>query len=244
MKSIALTFDLVTTEAAPPQEIMDKDALLLKNLHKSSKAILHHYEWQGDAATHGCFVNPYDYLDRDAVKETGLSLGKRPTGGGIIFHIADLAFSFLLPVSHPAYSTNTLESYAFVNNIVIDAITSVTGEKTLSLLPVDPQALDTACQHFCLAKPTKYDVIVNGRKLGGAAQRRTRNGFLHQGSITLGMLSQSYLKKILKKETRVQEAMNGHSQGLLSADWTEAELQTLRKSLKDALTQSFVKMEL
>jgi lipoate-protein ligase A len=35
----------------------------------------------------------------------------------------------------------------------------------------------------CFANPVRADVIVNGRKVAGAAQRRTRAGLLHQGSI-------------------------------------------------------------
>jgi lipoate-protein ligase A len=37
----------------------------------------------------------------------------------------------------------------------------------------------------CFANPVRADVIVNGRKVAGAAQRRTRAGLLHQGSIQL-----------------------------------------------------------
>jgi lipoate-protein ligase A len=37
--------------------------------------------------------------------------------------------------------------------------------------------------HQCFANPVHADVLVNGRKVAGAAQRRTRAGLLHQGSI-------------------------------------------------------------
>ena len=35
----------------------------------------------------------------------------------------------------------------------------------------------------CFANPVRADVMMNGRKIAGAAQRRTRSGLLHQGSI-------------------------------------------------------------
>jgi lipoate-protein ligase A len=35
----------------------------------------------------------------------------------------------------------------------------------------------------CFANPVRADVLVNGQKVAGAAQRRTRTGLLHQGSI-------------------------------------------------------------
>jgi lipoate-protein ligase A len=36
---------------------------------------------------------------------------------------------------------------------------------------------------YCFANPVYADVLVNGSKVAGAAQRRTRWGLLHQGSI-------------------------------------------------------------
>jgi lipoate-protein ligase A len=37
----------------------------------------------------------------------------------------------------------------------------------------------------CFAKPVRFDIVAGDRKLSGAAQRRTREGMLHQGSILL-----------------------------------------------------------
>ena len=38
-------------------------------------------------------------------------------------------------------------------------------------------------RHLCFANPVSADVMIDGRKIAGAAQRRTRAGLLHQGSI-------------------------------------------------------------
>ena len=43
----------------------------------------------------------------------------------------------------------------------------------------DPRSLDNEC----FAKPVRADVMIDGRKIAGAAQRRTRRGLLQQGSI-------------------------------------------------------------
>ena len=36
-----------------------------------------------------------------------------------------------------------------------------------------------------MAKPTPFDLVIEGKKVGGAAQRRTRKGLLHQGSLSV-----------------------------------------------------------
>jgi lipoate-protein ligase A len=41
----------------------------------------------------------------------------------------------------------------------------------------------TASGYSCFAYPVHADVVINGRKIAGAAQRRTRAGLLQQGSI-------------------------------------------------------------
>jgi len=37
----------------------------------------------------------------------------------------------------------------------------------------------------CFQKPVRFDIVAGASKLSGAAQRRTREGMLHQGSILL-----------------------------------------------------------
>ncbi len=47
----------------------------------------------------------------------------------------------------------------------------------------------------CFANPVRDDVMLLGRKIAGAAQRRTRGGFLHQGSIQLPGLHESFRER-------------------------------------------------
>ena len=41
----------------------------------------------------------------------------------------------------------------------------------------------SASGYNCFANPVRTDILINGRKIAGAAQRRTRRGLLQQGSI-------------------------------------------------------------
>src|SRR5579872_4776074 len=82
------------------------DAELLESLESRREPLLHLYEWKDRSATYGYFVKPEEYLDLAAVKRRGLNLARRPTGGGIIFHEWDLAFSVLVPEKSPFFSLN------------------------------------------------------------------------------------------------------------------------------------------
>lgn len=217
---------------------MALDAALLSDLENECEPILHLYDWEGDAATYGHFIDPEKFLHLPGVDKHRLDLAKRPTGGGIIFHTCDLAFSVLVPASHPDFSMNPLDNYAFVNNRVIWAIQQMVS-LSAELLPEEPVPLDENCKSFCMAKPTKYDVMIQGKKVGGAAQRKTRDGYLHQGSIALGFLSEEYLREVLAPQTQVLEGMRSHSYALLGDNWNKAQLEEARLELRSHLIKAF-----
>lgn len=217
---------------------MELDAALLADLQSENDPTLHLYDWEGDAATFGHFIDPALFLNMQGVKKNNLDLAKRPTGGGIVFHNCDLAFSVLVPASSPWFSTNPLDNYAFVNNRVILAIEQL-FPLSAELLPTEPFPLDEHCRSFCMAKPTKYDVMIEGKKIGGAAQRKTRHGFLHQGSISIGLLPEPYLLELLAGGSQVLEGMRQNSFALLGSHWTSHELEEARGSLRANLQKVF-----
>lgn len=193
---------------------MSSDFDLLASLESRRSPLLHLYEWSEPSITYGYFTKPERFLDLKRCEEAGLDLARRPTGGGIIFHLTDFAFSFFLPASHPLFSQNTLANYDFVNRVVMKAIEQLLPKRA-SLLPQDPTPITPSCASFCMAKPTIYDIIIDGKKVGGAAQRKTRHGLLHQGSISLQLPPFDLLEKILLPTTEVIEAMKQHSYPLL-----------------------------
>lgn len=187
---------------------MAKDAVLLEQLNDDSPPILHLYEWEGSCLTYGYFTNPARYLHLEVLDSLGLRKARRPTGGGIIFHLTDFAFSLLLPAGHPNFSLNTLENYAFVNQNVAMVVASFTRQGSRpGLFVQDSACTDQECHPFCMAKPTQYDLMIDGKKAGGAAQRRTRKGLLHQASLSLTLPPLDLLAQVLKNEEQVLRAM-------------------------------------
>lgn len=220
---------------------MRVDGLLLKEMELSKRPTLHLYEWEGLSATYGHFAVLEKLLDMEGVKRVGLQLGRRPTGGGVIFHQADYAFSVLIPSSHPRFSLNTLENYALINNAVIDAVALFAKNGP------SPELYDASSvksrhlfDNFCMAKPTKYDVMIDGHKVGGAAQRRTKAGFLHQGSISLAMPSKELLYSVLKEKEEVAAAMHACSYTLLGQEWSQRDLSEARAKLKELLKEKIL----
>ncbi len=223
---------IIDTGPDTAQKNMDIDACLLKELENFSEPILHFYDWKSPSATYGYFTKPEQHL-KDLQR---LDLARRPTGGGIIFHVTDFAFSFLLPVKHPRFSANTLENYKYVNNAVLNVIEKLFMSENPTLLEKNESTMNSP--KFCMANPTVYDVMLHGKKVGGAAQRRTKDGFLHQGSILLAMPSDSFLDEMLR-DPNISSSMKLNSFPLLeekvNKDFLDDAKSMLKCGLKDYL---------
>jgi lipoate-protein ligase A len=154
--------------AGSPARNMAVDEALLRLVREP---VLRLYEWSVPAVSLGYFQAAYLAGDRPFVR--------RYTGGGLVDHAHDLTYTVVLPRSHPWMEMSAPESYCHIHHGVQAALTAcgITSELT-------PAAHDVE-SHACFAKPVKFDIVVPTGKVSGAAQRRTREGLLHQGSILL-----------------------------------------------------------
>ncbi len=239
------------------EENMETDRQLLLSLDPADDAspILHFYDWQEPSATYGYFSSPLSQLNPSAVTQHGLQLARRPTGGGIIFHQFDFAFSFLLPASHPKFSLNTLDNYRLVNSILAETIMQLleahsserTNKDALKIVKLqastkkcsEDTSVEKELRNFCMALPTVYDVISGDHKLAGGAQRRTKLGFLHQASIAIMIPPDNFLDEVLGHNTNIANAMRKHTFHLLAMGASEEEQISFKISLKNLLIEKF-----
>ena len=174
---------------------MQKDADLLKSV-KPQQSLLHFYQWRSCSFSYGHFIKPQLLLDTEKAMAEGIEFAKRPTGGGILFHGADFAFSFLAACDHSLYGSNQLESYKKINHLTQLALQPFVPAKIEQHL-AEANFIKKKSPTFCWAEPTIYDLMVDGQKLAGAAQRRKKWGLLQQTSILYQPLEHGLLDLIL-----------------------------------------------
>lgn len=154
---------------------MARDEALLEDL--TGEVILRIYCWSGSWVSYGYFQS------EDAAKshfpDAGLSFVKRPTGGGLVDHRDDVTYTLLIPRTHPFASLGRAECYRQIHTRVQVALSE---QKVTSHLLEQEDGTSLAC--FDHSVPGDVIATATGRKLAGAAQRRTRKGLLHQGSIS------------------------------------------------------------
>jgi lipoate-protein ligase A len=136
-----------------------------------TQPVLRVYRWVRAAVSFGYFESwgavRGTYPERDAVR--------RWTGGGVVLHGEDFTYSLLIPGAGERMRAG--ESYREIHNALCRGLgdAGIVAEAAGAGLGGGSGA--------CFENPVLYDVLVEGRKVAGAAQRRTRAGLLHQGSV-------------------------------------------------------------
>ena len=152
---------------------MALDEALLEAMPRLRKPVLRFYGWTERAASFGYFQN-YSEIERLTLLRP---LVRRPTGGGLVAHEADWTYSILLPTCHEWYAITATESYVRVHEWIQAAFAKLNV----------PTELASCCHKSqpgqCFSGHEKFDLLWNGQKIAGAAQRRTRSGLLIQGSV-------------------------------------------------------------
>jgi lipoate-protein ligase A len=143
------------------------EALLLA----AKTTVLRFYGWQRPSLSFGYFGRASEALAEGSDRE----LVRRWTGGGIVLHGADLTYSIIIPRVPDRILPSPRELYEAVHGAIREAL----GDPEVELADGAAPKVSEAC----FANAVAADVMVDGRKIAGAAQRRTRAGLLHQGSI-------------------------------------------------------------
>jgi lipoate-protein ligase A len=159
---------------------MAADEVLLTTLSTFSRPVLRFYAWRRPAVSFGYFGKHADVQ----AAWTGRSLVRRWTGGGAVCHAADTTFSLVAPRTErwtslrPSAAYKALHAHAAawlslsgVSATLADAVPGAGAERL----------------GICFQEPVEADVLIDGRKVLGGAQRRGKYGVLYQGSFSISL---------------------------------------------------------
>jgi lipoate-protein ligase A len=135
------------------------------------------YGWERAAVSFGYFEKFADVEKQHAGREPV----RRWTGGGVVPHGEDFTYSLFVPAGSALLQMRAADSYCAIHECVAEAMRA-SGVQA-GVAPADAPKISQAC----FENPVRHDVLSGGRKIAGAAQRRTRFGLLHQGSIQARM---------------------------------------------------------
>src|SRR5438045_4001351 len=124
---------LLVTDAASGAENMALDEALMDRARASGEWIARVYSWSAPTISLGRNQSARGRYNLDRIRELGLGVVRRPTGGRAILHHREITYSVTAPV---AEAGDLRQSYDRINHLLLE---------TLSLLGV----------HASIASPAK-----------------------------------------------------------------------------------------
>lgn len=144
----------------------------------SGQPVLRFYQWSAPEITIGFFI------PLASVRNRPEPVTRRWTGGGIVEHGDDLTYSLVLPRREKESRLTATETHRRIH-VALSSALRLAGLETEAAVVSNGESAPGG--GFCFSSPVTWDVVCrdNGEKLAGGAQRRTREGLLHQGSVRL-----------------------------------------------------------
>jgi len=163
-------------------------------LQTASAPLLRVYRWSRPAISFGYFGS----FAAAAQAWPGREMVRRWTGGGEVAHGEDVTYTLVVPQGTPFLEHSARDSYRLIHERIAGYLSRAgravgvaapsSGELSASS-GKDSVSNGKASQSSgkvsaaCFENPVAFDLLADGMKVAGAAQRRGQRGLLHQGSI-------------------------------------------------------------
>lgn len=160
-------------------------------LLESKFPVLRVYGWKPAAISIGYNQDLKKHINLDACKKLGIEIARRPTGGKAVLHDKELTYSVIIDLNDKNYDSDKiipknhkesiLESYKMISKGILNALQSLGISAVMK--DCKPEKTDTA---ICFNEPSWYEILADGKKLVGSAQRRINGKILQHGAILIG----------------------------------------------------------
>ncbi|MDA8387234.1 MAG: lipoate--protein ligase family protein [Nitrospiraceae bacterium] len=170
---------------------MALDEALAISVREAGLPAIRFYGWERPALSLGRFQKDKKGFHSDFIRESGLPVVVRPTGGRAVLHLpGELTYSVSSRFEGAFRGKNLFECYGIISSAISRALGRLGADVEVKLeRRGGPAAGISAGQGgngknaHCFQCVSYAEITSGGRKLVGSAQRRWPDGFLQQGSI-------------------------------------------------------------
>ncbi len=152
----------------------DEAVLRVADSNPGTTPTLRVYGWSEPTVSIGYLQNAAPFIP------CGLPVVRRVTGGRAVLHDIELTYSIVASCTDAPFSGGITAAYSFISRCIIEALKEAGVEADFSR-----GAAGSGGKEACFHTPSRYEVLVDGRKIVGSSQRRFKNSFLQHGSILL-----------------------------------------------------------
>jgi lipoate-protein ligase A len=166
---------------------MAEDLRLLSRAEENRRraTCVRFYQWSSATVSIGRHQTEDRSVDLSFCRAHRIPWVRRPTGGRAVLHDAELTYAVVS--NDPEFvGCGIIDTYRRIGEALQRAFTSIGIAAELARAELEEAPLPRgAVQKPCFATPSRYELLVGGRKLAGSAQRRLRNAILQHGSVPL-----------------------------------------------------------
>jgi len=178
------SFRLLDMTLPSPVENLALDDALLEDAGRESDPVLRFWESDRHFVVLGRSSHHADDVQLDACREDGIPLFRRSSGGGTVLQGPGcLSYALILPLSFH----NDLRDIRLSNRFILDRLAEALSQWEPAIVM---QGIS--------------DLAIEGRKISGNAQRRTRNALLFHGTL-LYRMQPGIIARYLKQPKRQPE---------------------------------------
>ena len=206
---------------------MAVDEALLRSYKEDDRPILRLYQWEEPALSLGRFSDPEKTLNRERIQTNNISCTRRITGGGILVHGGDISYSLIVPRTFFG-NRSIKEGYRYLCSFLICFYRHLGLDASFAC----DQQFTEKHSKVCLAGTEAYDIMIDGRKIGGNAQRHTRQTILQHGTIPL-TLAREYFEALFLENSGLTEAATLEDLGI------DMSYHAFTESLEEAFKDTF-----
>lgn len=161
------------------------EALLSCFDQAKSLPVLRLYGWDPPAFSYGRFQKPDEILDQERCRADGVQVVRRITGGGVIYHAGELTYSLVCPAEFIPGSRNVKDAFFHLTSFLISFYRKLGLDACHASDHYSGSRKLGERTPLCFAGIESCDILINGKKIGGNAQRRLKSVIFQHGSIPL-----------------------------------------------------------
>jgi lipoyl(octanoyl) transferase len=172
-----------------PVENMRRDAALLEAAAAGADPVLRLFNFVPPGITLGHAQDPARELDLDRCRAAGIPWAVRPTGGRAIYHDEEWTYSLAAPLADSSWGGGLEAAYRRVSGLLVASLARLGVPAALAPGTARGDLAPRSARgpaEPCFASTARHEIVLEGRKLVGSAQRRTARALLQQGSLLLG----------------------------------------------------------
>lgn len=170
-------------KAGAAENMAVDEAVFRENIRGKSPPTLRFYGWRVPALSIGYFQDYGKEVDGEACRKFGVEVVRRPTGGKAVLHEQELTYAVVAGADSPLFPPDILETYRVISRCIAKGLAEVGIQARMET--DGRRAPDGTLRSSCFSFPSRYELLVGGRKICGSAQTRSHGVFLQHGSLLL-----------------------------------------------------------